>query len=83
MNIQILPPDLNEREFKPDNVSELSLFKVDTGIQGLPLKDYSLLTVFEKGVTLPTGSEYWTPTNFTDEANEIFLEYMKNKEALK
>ena len=49
----------------------------------LLLKDYLLLTVFEKDVMLPAASDYWTPTNFTDQANEFFLKYIKNREVSK
>lgn len=38
----------------------------------LSLSEYLLLTVFEKDVKLPKGNEYWTPTLFTEAANEYF-----------
>ena len=46
----------------------------------LPLEGYLLLSVFAEDVALPLGDAYWTPTNFTKQANEYFTQKMRTRE---
>lgn len=45
--------------------------------ESLKLSEYIILTVFEGDVILPAGCAYWTPTLFTEAANEYFFNRIK------